>query len=54
MALRSAIVADKVPDNLKGAFLFELDLGTLFAGASYKGEVEERLKEHYQRNKAVR
>ncbi len=39
-----AIVADKVPANLKGAFLFELDLGTLFAGASYKGEVEERLK----------
>jgi ATP-dependent Clp protease ATP-binding subunit ClpB len=39
-----SIVADKVPDNLKGAFLFELDLGALFAGASYKGEVEERLK----------
>jgi ATP-dependent Clp protease ATP-binding subunit ClpA len=39
-----AIVADKVPENLKGAFLFELDLGALFAGASYKGEVEERLK----------
>ena len=34
----------KVPDNLKNAFLFELDLGALFAGASYKGEVEERLK----------
>ncbi len=39
-----SIVADKVPDALKGAFLFELDLGALFAGASYKGEVEERLK----------
>jgi len=39
-----SIVAGKVPDALKGAFLFELDLGALFAGASYKGEVEERLK----------
>ena len=42
--LALSIAADKVPENLKGAFLFELDLGTLFAGASYKGEVEERLK----------
>ena len=39
-----SIVENKVPDNLKDAFLYELDLGTLFAGASYKGEVEERLK----------
>jgi len=39
-----SIAADKVPDNLKNAFLYELDLGALFAGASYKGEVEERLK----------
>jgi ATP-dependent Clp protease ATP-binding subunit ClpB len=39
-----SIAEDKVPDNLKGAFLFELDLGALFAGASYKGEVEDRLK----------
>jgi ATP-dependent Clp protease ATP-binding subunit ClpB len=42
--LAFAISEDKVPDALKGAFLFELDLGALFAGASYKGEVEERLK----------
>lgn len=39
-----AISEGKVPDNLKGASLFELDMGTLLAGASYKGEVEERLK----------
>ncbi len=39
-----SIVENKVPDNLKNAMLFELDLGALFAGASYKGEVEERLK----------
>jgi ATP-dependent Clp protease ATP-binding subunit ClpA len=39
-----SIIENKVPDNLKNAFLYELDLGALFAGASYKGEVEERLK----------
>ncbi|MEO6831446.1 MAG: ATP-dependent Clp protease ATP-binding subunit [Chitinophagaceae bacterium] len=39
-----SIVEGKVPDALKEAFLYELDLGSLFAGASYKGEVEERLK----------
>ena len=39
-----SIIENRVPDNLKAAFLYELDLGALFAGASYKGEVEERLK----------
>ncbi len=38
------IVDDKVPDNLKSAIIFELDFGSLIAGASYKGEVEDRLK----------
>lgn len=33
-----------VPVHLKEAALFELDLGSLAAGASYKGEIEERLK----------
>ena len=38
------IINGKVPDNLKNAVLFELDFGSLVAGASYKGEVEDRLK----------
>ena len=38
------IVHDKVPTFLKGAVVFELDNGALIAGASYKGEVEDRLK----------
>jgi len=38
------IVNGMVPGNLKNAILFELDLGSLAAGASYKGEMEERLK----------
>ena len=38
------IVNGKVPQHLAAAVLFELDLGALVAGASYKGEVEDRLK----------
>lgn len=38
------IVDDKVPTYLAGSDLFELDMGTLIAGASYKGEIEDRLK----------
>ncbi len=39
-----SIVEQKVPDHLSKALLFALDLGALVAGASYKGEVEDRLK----------
>jgi len=38
------IINDDVPDNLKSAIVFELDMGSLVAGASYKGEIEDRLK----------
>ncbi|RQO75084.1 type VI secretion system ATPase ClpV [Pedobacter sp. KBW06] len=38
------VIADNVPELLKGVQLFELDLGSLIAGASYKGEIEDRLK----------
>ncbi|UFH52066.1 ATP-dependent Clp protease ATP-binding subunit [Spirosoma sp. KNUC1025] len=38
------IIAGQVPQHLKNARLLELDLGALVAGASYKGEVEDRLK----------
>ena len=39
-----AVAAGKVPQHLAGARLFELNTGALVAGASYKGEVEDRLK----------
>lgn len=39
-----AIAAGKVPAFLKNAKLFELNNGAMAAGASYKGETEERLK----------
>ncbi len=38
------IAAGHVPAHLKNAQLWELDNGALVAGASYKGEVEDRLK----------
>jgi len=38
------ILSGEVPEQLKNIRLFELDLGALIAGASYKGEIEERLK----------
>jgi ATP-dependent Clp protease ATP-binding subunit ClpA len=39
-----AIHNGQVPDFLRSARIFELDNGALVAGASYKGEVEERLR----------
>jgi ATP-dependent Clp protease ATP-binding subunit ClpA len=38
------IIDQKVPATLKEAKIFELDFGSLVAGASYKGEIEDRLK----------
>ncbi|BAV05365.1 ATP-dependent Clp protease ATP-binding subunit ClpA [Filimonas lacunae] len=38
------IIAGNVPLHIQHAVLLELDMGTLMAGASYKGEVEDRLK----------
>jgi len=40
----SKVIAGQVPSTLKSAIVFELELGSLLAGASYKGEVEDRLK----------
>jgi ATP-dependent Clp protease ATP-binding subunit ClpB len=38
------IINNNVPAQLSNSLVFELDLGALIAGASYKGEVEDRLK----------
>ena len=38
------IVRGDVPENLKSKQIYSLDMGTLIAGAKYKGEFEERLK----------
>ena len=42
--LAMMIIADKVPDCLKGYEIYSLDMGTLLAGAKYRGDFEERLK----------
>ena len=42
--LAQRIVAGDVPNNLKDKKLFSLDIGSLIAGAKYRGEFEERLK----------
>ena len=38
------IVRGDVPDQLKDKTIFSLDMGSLVAGAKYRGEFEERLK----------
>ncbi|MDR3331778.1 MAG: ATP-dependent chaperone ClpB [Synergistaceae bacterium] len=42
--LAMRIVRGDVPDGLKDRKLFALDMGSLIAGAKYRGEFEERLK----------
>ena len=42
--LAQRIVAGDVPSNLKDHKVFALDMGSLVAGAKYRGEFEERLK----------
>ena len=42
--LAHRIIDGDVPENLKNKLIYSLDMGTLIAGAKYKGEFEERLK----------
>ena len=51
------ILNNKVPENLAGTIIYELDPGAFIAGASYKGEAEDRMqsiiKELKQFDKAI-
>ena len=42
--LAQRIISGDVPENLKNKRIMGLDMGTLIAGAKYRGEFEERLK----------
>ena len=43
--LARLIVNDKVPEVLKNAVIFQLDMGILLAGTRYRGDFEERIKQ---------
>ncbi len=43
--LAKRIVEGQVPEALKDATIFSLDMGTLLAGTRYRGDFEERLKQ---------
>ena len=42
--LAQMIEDGNVPDKLKGAKIYQLDMGTLVAGTQYRGEFEDRIK----------
>ena len=42
--LARKIVNNEIPEILKDAIIFSLDMGTLLAGTRYRGDFEERLK----------
>ena len=42
--LAERIVRGDVPEGLKDKIIYSLDMGSLIAGAKYRGEFEERLK----------
>ncbi|MCF7942701.1 MAG: ATP-dependent Clp protease ATP-binding subunit ClpA [Spirochaetia bacterium] len=42
--IASRIISGRVPERLRGAEVFELDMGSLLAGTKYRGDFEERLK----------
>lgn len=56
-AVALSIVSEKVPEQLKGAEVFLLNMGSLVAGTKFRGEFEERvrkvIKEMQSRPKAI-
>jgi ATP-dependent Clp protease ATP-binding subunit ClpA len=42
--LAKRIAEHNIPSGLEGTVIYELDTGSLIAGATYKGEIEDRMK----------
>jgi ATP-dependent Clp protease ATP-binding subunit ClpA len=51
--LARRIVRGEVPEALRGASIFSLDMGLLLAGTRYRGDFEERLKNVLKELKAI-
>jgi ATP-dependent Clp protease ATP-binding subunit ClpA len=55
--LAQQIVENKIPESLMNAEVYEIDMGAILAGSSYKGELEDRigniLKELKSKDKAI-
>ena len=43
--LARLIVEEKVPERLRGADIYQLDMGTLLAGTQFRGDFEKRIKQ---------
>ena len=43
--LAELLEKDEVPESLKGAKIYEIDMGTMLAGTQYRGDFEKRFKE---------
>lgn len=47
------VLLKQIPDILSGLEVFEMDMGALIAGASYKGEIEDRIKNVAQEIRSI-
>lgn len=43
--LARLLVEEKVPERLRGAHIYQLDMGTLLAGTQFRGDFEKRIKQ---------
>ena len=49
MGLARLIAEEKVPEKLKDAEIFAMDIGSILAGTKYRGDFEERIKRYWKK-----